>query len=182
VGGVLYGLEETSTFFATSLLWKTLNATAIATFCIAVYHGGLDKFSVLTLNMNDKGDELVFNRFQHIHYYIIVGLLGGLLGALFNSTILYVSEKRKDFFANAKRSTRQKEKFRLLEVALLSVFTSTIIFFLPLIMPHSCTTVIDPEEQSVWHLNCKSGEYNEVAKIMLGTRGKFSRRSLLVGP
>jgi len=172
VGGVLYGLEETSTFFATSLLWKTLNATAIATFCIAVYHGGLDKFSVLTLNVSESRENLTLYNFAHLPLYALVGLFGGILGALFNSTIVSVSLVRKKFYANTSRTTTFKQMIRLLEVSCLSVFTSVIIFFFPLFMPSACVPVTNFEEQSAWRLKCKAGEFNKIGKVLLGTRGK----------
>jgi len=170
VGGVLYGLEETSTFFATSLLWKTLNATAIATFCIAVYHGGLDKFSVLTLNVSESRENLTLYNFAHLPLYALVGLFGGILGALFNSTIVSVSLVRKKFYANTSRTTTFKQMIRLLEVSCLSVFTSVIIFFFPLFMPSACVPVTNFEEQSAWRLKCKAGEFNKIGKVLLGTR------------
>lgn len=44
VGGLLYSMEEASSFFSHDMLWKTLTATAIATGCIAVYYGNLTRY------------------------------------------------------------------------------------------------------------------------------------------
>jgi hypothetical protein len=89
VGGVLFSLEEASSFFAHKMLFKTLTATVLATFCIAIYHGNLLEYSALQLTVAVTPNELkVINRLIEIPFYIFVGACGGLLGAAFNGTCL----------------------------------------------------------------------------------------------
>jgi H+/Cl- antiporter ClcA len=88
-GGVLFSLEEASSFFAHKMLFKTLTATVLATFCIAIYHGNLLEYSALQLTVAVTPNELkVINRLIEIPFYIFVGACGGLLGAAFNGTCL----------------------------------------------------------------------------------------------
>lgn len=89
VGGVLFSLEEASSFFAHKMLFKTLTATVLATFCIAIYHGNLLEYSALQLTVAVTPNELkVMNRLVEIPFYVFVGACGGLLGAAFNCTCL----------------------------------------------------------------------------------------------
>lgn len=49
VGGLLYSIEEASSFYSLALMWRTLAATALGTFMIAIYHGDLSRYSILSL-------------------------------------------------------------------------------------------------------------------------------------
>ena len=94
IGGVLFSLEEASTFFASKMLWRTLMATAVATFVIASYYGDLTHYGVLTLDtINTPNDNVILNRFQEVPLYVIIGVMGGLLGAFFNHAYHFLSMK-----------------------------------------------------------------------------------------
>jgi hypothetical protein len=88
VGGLLFSMEEASSYFAHRMLFKTLVATTLATFCIACYHGDLAKYSALNLNVIMYPTSSAYNIFSGIPLYAFIGALGGLLGAAFNAICL----------------------------------------------------------------------------------------------
>jgi hypothetical protein len=70
------------------MLFKTLVATTLATFCIAFYHGDLAKYSALQLNVLMYPTSSAYNIFFGVPLYALIGALGGLLGAAFNGICL----------------------------------------------------------------------------------------------
>ena len=89
VGGVLFSMEEASSFFAHQMLLKTLVGATLASFCIACYHGDLSKYSALQLSeVKATLDNNVSNVFTEVALFAFVGACGGLLGAAFNGACL----------------------------------------------------------------------------------------------
>jgi len=197
VGGLLYSFEEASSFFTIPLMWRTLVATAIGTFVIALYHGDLSQFSVLSLGYNaEASHELALISFAVLPFYVLIGAVGGLLGAFFNGCYIYTNKLRQKFYS---RSGINKSVYRVCEVLVVSIVTSLVTFCLSVYLPQSwlCTDV--NEEDAVEgvgagfaeRFNCPVGQFNEVASILLGSRdealndiltdpSKFEPRTLLV--
>jgi len=135
VGGVLFSMEEASTFFARNLLFKTLAATATATFFLAVYRGDLSEYGIISLSSYNAVENNIFlNSAAEIPLYILTGVVGGLLGAAFNMTWERMHKKRKLFFEQEHFSPKQINIYKLSEVAYLSIFTS-MVMFLSLFLP-----------------------------------------------
>jgi H+/Cl- antiporter ClcA len=175
VGGLLYSLEEASSFFSITLMWRTLAATALGTFMIAIYHGDLSRYSILSLSavddasVNDTGNSAFMNRFAEIPWYIIIGIGGGLLGSVFNQSYKVTSYGRAKYYGD----------YKLTEVAVISFLTSSVTFLLPILLPESWTcTDVRPGEDGIGGsdtryddlFNCQPGQFNQVAAILLGSR------------
>jgi len=200
VGGVLFSLEEASTFFANQMLWKSLLATAIATFCIAVFSGNLTNFSVISLgDISTPNDMVLHRRLEEVPFYVIMGVGGGTLGALFNAVWKSMNKRRKIIYL---RYTSDKKRncdlYKLMEVAIVSLVTSFLSFTLPLISNWACQPVVkgvvantmiahddvvtasaddnnddiggDFSEGFAHQFNCAAGETNELASILFGSR------------
>lgn len=168
VGGLLYSLEEASSFYSLALIWRTLAATALGTFMIAIYHGDLSRYSILSLGVMTSSDNAeLLNRFHEIFWYIVIGICGGLVGSLFNASYKVTSYGRQKLYG----------EWKMTEVAVISILTSTVTFLLPFLLPVSmtCVTARTPEEgggetSSEDRFNCQPGEFNQVAAILLGSR------------
>ena len=195
VGGVLFSLEEASTFFANQMLWKSLFATAIATFCIAAFSGDLTQFSVISLGeVSTSNENLLHRRFKEIPLYLLMGVGGGLMGALFNTIWANVQKKRKFLYRRiANYSANFCTFYKLLEVGSVSFTTSLLTFFLPL-WSWSCNEVgmhssngngmrtndftihldksIDITSSFSHQFNCGDGKSNMLASVLFGSRGK----------
>jgi chloride channel 7 len=86
-GGVLFSLEEGASFWNQGLTWRIFFASMVSTFTLNVvlstYHGHPGDLSYAGL--------LNFGKFESISYdiyelpiFVIMGVIGGLLGSLFN--------------------------------------------------------------------------------------------------
>jgi len=193
IGGVLFSLEEASTFFTSKMLWRTLMATAVATFVIAVYYGDLTHYGVLMLDgIETPDDDVVLNRFQEVPLYGVMGVVGGLLGALFNGVWKELTRMRQEFY-------RDKSKIhKIWEVMLLSFFTSFFTFYLSLYCKWACRDLKidgnsdDDNNGNHWwnndddddgngdhirfddgfghRFNCGVNQTNELASVLFGNR------------
>lgn len=173
IGGLLFSLEEASTFFAHELLWKTLTGTAIATFCIAIYHGDLARYSIINLVLNTPNHMILLHRFVEMPLYVVVGACGGLLGGFFVFFWKFMQVWRKKVMGSL--SPERVVYARLLEVAVLSFITSALMFWLPYV-PWECETQyqaspVGPTAVSGLHnFNCVNGRVNQMGTIFIGSR------------
>ena len=177
IGGLLFSMEEASSYFDHSLFLKTLSATAVATFCLAVHHGNLSQYSIISLGTFETPNENIFlNRVAELPLYILVAIVGGGLGGLFCKGWGMVQSYRKRQF----QSMRRRNTWKLTEVALLSILTSTLTYHLPL-WPVFCRLVsIDDDLVSddatntyryhAHQFDCPPGHINELADIFFGSR------------
>ena len=185
VGGVLYSLEEASSFYSITLMWRTLAATALGTFAIAIYHGDFSRFSVLSLgNMTLQESVKVLHSFEEVPYYILMGACGGLLGAFFNGCYHITSHTRSQFYGKFSSRMGLSRFFQMAEVAVISMVTSLVTFILPFLLHVSwtCTPAAKGGNGGFANkFNCQEGEFNEVAAILLGSRGEFVLSASITG-
>lgn len=186
VGGLLYSMEEASSYLSVRIMWRTLVATALGTLMISVYYGSLDRYSVLSLGVDlltsDDQEVLFTARFLEIPLYVLCGAASGLLGAFFNANYEYTNKRRKAFYGDPRMSRSRFLRYKLLEVAAVSLLTSTLTFVLPVTLPWACTRsnekvgsekdaiLESSEEINSIQFNCPTGMVNEIGSILLGSR------------
>jgi len=126
IAGTLFVVEEASSFFSITHLWKTFVACVTAYFMSNAWnllnrHMDLDneqyEFEVTT------GDGCGYKIYQ-LGYFMILGCLGGLLGAVFN----YLVETLNTFRGDHINHTPWK---RAVEALLIVIFHCTVIVVLP---------------------------------------------------
>jgi len=136
IGGVLFAYETSKamSFWTFGIAWRTFLSTSVAVFVLtileaikegdggsSIVNGGLLKFANITNNDYDVADFIVF---------IVIGILGGLLGSLYILINSNLAKFRKYYL---------KEKYmKIIEAGLLSFIGATIIFFIPSIFSSSC--------------------------------------------
>jgi chloride channel 7 len=102
----------------------------------------------------------------HIPFFILVGIVGGLLGALFNFVFSKLTQFRMRYV--------RRPSLRFLEALVVSLVTSTCSFLLSYFV-HSCrrleSDVLDNEEVSIQHFQffCPNGYYNDMATVFYTT-------------
>lgn len=185
VGGLLYSMEEASSYLSVRIMWRTLVSTALGTLMISVYYGSLARYSVLSLGIDLSSDEKVLNatKFLEIPVYVVIAAASGLLGALFNANFEYTNRRRKEFYGGPTMPRWKFRTFKLLEVAAVSLLTSILTFVLPVSLPWACVPfndlaekekgIIDPlnaDDIQESQLNCPVGMINEIGSILLGSR------------
>lgn len=89
VGGVLFALEEVATWWRSALLWRTFFSTAIVVVVLRAFieicnSGKCGLFGKGGLVMFDVSDVTVTYHVMDIIPITVIGILGGVLGSLYN--------------------------------------------------------------------------------------------------
>ncbi|CAF0760843.1 unnamed protein product [Didymodactylos carnosus] len=90
IGGVLFSLEEVSYYFPLKTLWRSLFCAMVASLVVKL----LSPFENQHLTLFNVGDQYRWFYFELIPF-ILLGVLGGLFGALFIKLNLYWCKMRK---------------------------------------------------------------------------------------
>jgi H+/Cl- antiporter ClcA len=189
IGGLLFAAEEASTFFGHSMFVRTLSATAVGTFCVAIRHGDLSEYSVINLRSFHSNDTEIFvSRFVELPLYVLVAAAGGLIGAWTVQVWKAKQLAKRRLYGNTKNSTQVQ--WQLAEVAILSLVTSAVTFYLAT-RPWACKgialnddLVSNPNPRWAGHEHqvlCPEGHLNEVAAILFGGRDA-GIRAILTDP
>ncbi|KAK4827819.1 hypothetical protein QYF61_021903, partial [Mycteria americana] len=147
IGGLLFTLEEVSSFWDIRLAWQTFFCCLMATFTTDLLSSSLSGFVY-------RGHFGFFEAEKRIIFWvknlldmnvlafiptILLGMLGGLLGALFVSLNIKINKLRMQFFNSIPKLYLRKTS-KLLETVLILVCTTTVTVYLPYFFP--CTPVM----------------------------------------
>ena len=145
VGGVLFALEEAASFWDSKLMWRTLTATTVACFMLAVSERYVAP-AVFDLHLSCAAGEngtqavarelfqpgmLTFQTAANFEHpwenllCIVMGVAGGVLGAAFNRMHAALSRCRVAW-------VQRRPSVQVAEVLCLSLLTSTCVFGLSL--------------------------------------------------
>ncbi|XP_047427612.1 H(+)/Cl(-) exchange transporter 6 [Mugil cephalus] len=133
IGGTLFSLEEGSSFWNQALTWKVLFCSMSATFTLNFFRSGINfnkwgsfqlpgllNFGEFKCADGDKSCHLW--TVVDLAFFVLMGLVGGLLGALFNCVNKRLAKYRI-------RHIHPKAKFiRVLESLLVTMVTTVVIF------------------------------------------------------
>ncbi|XP_053480506.1 H(+)/Cl(-) exchange transporter 6 isoform X1 [Ictalurus furcatus] len=148
IGGTLFSLEEGSSFWNQALTWKVLFCSMSATFTLNFFRSGI--------NYNKWGSFqlpglLNFGEFKcpdgdkkchlwtavDLAFFVLMGLVGGLLGAMFNCINKRLAKYRM-------RNVHPKAKFiRVLESLLVCLVTTVVIFMASMTLGE-CRDLVSP--------------------------------------
>ncbi|PIN00913.1 Cl- channel CLC-7 and related proteins (CLC superfamily) [Handroanthus impetiginosus] len=193
VGGVLFALEEVTSWWRSQLMWRVFFTSAIVAVVVRTAmgwcksgkcgHFGYGGFIIWDISGGQEDYS-----FQELLPMAVIGVIGGLLGALFNQLTYYIAYWRRNHLH--KRGNRVK----IIEVCIVSVITSVVSFGLPLFK--ECTPC--PEENAISGIECPqrpgmygnyvnfycgNKEYNDLATIFFNTqddaiRNLFSAKTI----
>lgn len=127
VGGLLFVLDDISSHFDKAMSLRVLVANALGTFCLALYRKDLSEYGAISLSIGGESDSstgsnIFVSRFEEVPFFLLVGVVGGLLGGTY-SLILDIRKRR------LKTRFSGKACWKLGEVAILSVVTSFLLFY-----------------------------------------------------
>ncbi|XP_051146755.1 chloride channel protein CLC-c [Andrographis paniculata] len=175
VGGVLFALEEAASWWRSALLWRTFFTTAVVAVilrsliefcrsgaCGLFGKGGLIMFDVNSASPNyDTIDLLAI---------IFLGVLGGLLGSLYN----YLVDKVLRIYSII---NERGPAFKVLLVLVVSLITSCCAYGIPWLAPctpcpegikDACPTI--DRAGNYKSFQCSGGYYNDLASLLLNTK------------
>ncbi|XP_076266444.1 chloride channel protein 7 isoform X2 [Rhynchophorus ferrugineus] len=125
VGGVLFSLEEGTSFWNQSLTWKTFFASVVSTFTLNIvlsaYHGAPGDLSYPGLFTLGQYQSFSY-RLLELPIFIIMGSVGGLLGALWNHINYKITVFRMRYL--------RARWLRVIEACLVAIVSATVGFLL----------------------------------------------------
>ncbi|XP_031093188.1 chloride channel protein CLC-d-like isoform X2 [Ipomoea triloba] len=181
VGGVLFALEEVTSWWRSQLMWRVFFTSAIVAVVVRTAmgwcksgkcgHFGSGGFIIWDISGGQEDYS-----FEELLPMAVIGVIGGLLGALFNQLTLFISHWRRNYLH------RKGIRVKIIEACVISVITSVISFGLPLF--RRCTPCPDPDVNSsiecprapgmygnYVNFHCQnSNEYNDLATIFFNTQ------------
>lgn len=137
IGGVLFSLEEMSNYFPLKTMWRSYFCALVATAVLAA----MNPFRTGQLVMFQVKYDRDWHFFE-IVFYIILGIFGGLYGALVIKWNLRVQSFRKKYLA----------KYAVLEATLLALGTAIIAY------PNAFLRIDMTESMEILFLECEGAE------------------------
>lgn len=178
VGGVLFSLEEGASFWNQMLTWRIFFASMVSTFTLnfflSIYHhkpGELSSPGLINFGRFD-GDSVQYNLYE-IPVFIIMGALGGMLGALFNVLNYWLTIFRIRYI--------HRPCLQVMEAMLVAAVTATVSFAMIYFSTECQPLGPDHTEEYPLQLFCADGEYNAMATAFFNTPER-SVRSLFHNP
>lgn len=190
VGGVLFALEEVTSWWRSQLMWRVFFTSAVVAVVVRTAmawckSGKCGHFGAGGFIIWDISDGQEDYSFAELLPMAVIGVIGGLLGALFNQLTRYITYWRRNNLH--KKGTRVK----MIEVCIISVITSAISFGLPLLRkcsPCPASEVECPNPPGMYgnyvNFYCRGDkEYNDLATIFFNTqddaiRNLFSAKTI----
>eukprot|EP00537_Pseudo-nitzschia_pungens_P002124 CAMPEP_0172361830 /NCGR_PEP_ID=MMETSP1060-20121228/5602_1 /TAXON_ID=37318 /ORGANISM="Pseudo-nitzschia pungens, Strain cf. cingulata" /LENGTH=986 /DNA_ID=CAMNT_0013084211 /DNA_START=98 /DNA_END=3058 /DNA_ORIENTATION=- len=174
IGGMLFIMDDISTFFDQGMFLRILVANSVGTFCLAYYRGNLTDYGAITFgSYTGDNDNSIGHRFVEIPFWIAMGIGGGVLGGWFCKAFGELKKKSGKQF--------QTRGMKLLRVSYISLINSVVMFLLPT-MPWVCheetAAVANAAAAAEQHFFCEKGQVNQMATIFFGSRAKAIVRIL----
>ncbi|XP_072549298.1 H(+)/Cl(-) exchange transporter 7 [Salminus brasiliensis] len=178
VGGVLFSLEEGASFWNQMLTWRIFFASMISTFTLnfflSIYHnktGELSNPGLINFGRFDM-DSVQYSLYE-IPLFIIMGAIGGVLGALFNVFNYWLTIFRIRYV--------HRPCLQVMEAMLVAAVTATVSFAM-IYFSNDCQPLetVTSEDYPL-QLFCADGEYNAMATAFFNTPER-SVRSLFHNP
>ena len=191
VGGVLFALEEASSWWSNQVLWRAFFTTAVVSVSLRMMmklcggnncgYFGSGGYIIFEISQGQVDYQLM-----ELFPMLLLGLLGGILGSTFNSLSAQLCLWRRDVLH------KRGPWWRVGEAVTVAFIGSLVTFVLPLAAPCSecpvniaaaCPRTSDADFGSYISFNCaRPTEYNELATLFFNTqdnaiRALFSSKS-----
>jgi len=142
IGGVLFSLEEMSSYFPLKTMWRSYFCALVATAVLAA----MNPFRTGQLVMFQVHYDRSWHFFEVV-FFIILGIFGGLYGALVMKWNLRVQAFRKKYLTN----------YAILEATLLAAATAIVCY------PNAFLRIDMTESMEILFLECEAGEnYHDI--------------------
>ncbi|KAG6393136.1 hypothetical protein SASPL_147371 [Salvia splendens] len=162
VGGVLFALEEVTSWWRSQLMWRVFFTSAIVGVVVRTAmawcrsgkcgHFGSGGFIIWDISGGQEDYS-----FQELLPMAVIGVIGGLLGALFNQLTFHIAYWRRNYLH--KRGNRVK----VIEACIVSLITSLISFGLPIF--RKCTPCPEADANSGIECPRRPGMYGNYVNV-----------------
>ncbi|KAG0554790.1 hypothetical protein KC19_12G119300 [Ceratodon purpureus] len=171
VGGVLFALEEVTSWWRSQLLWRVFFTSAVVAVVVRTAmgwckNGNCGHFSSGGFIIWDiSGGQDDYSFFELLPMAML-GAIGGLLGALFNQLTVWISSWRRNVLH------RKGNRVKIIEVLLVSLITSMLSFGLP--MMTSCKQCPDPVKYPGVVCPRPSGSYGNYVNFFCSNENQYN--------
>ncbi|KAM7148023.1 H(+)/Cl(-) exchange transporter 7 isoform 1-T3 [Molossus nigricans] len=167
-GGVLFSLEEGASFWNQFLTWRIFFASMISTFTLnfvlSIYHGNIwDLSSPGLINFGRFDTQTMVYTIHEIPIFIAMGVVGGVLGAVFNALNYWLTMFRIRYI--------HRPCLQVIEAMLVAAVTATVAFVL-IYSSRDCQPLQGSSVSYPLQLFCADGEYNSMAAAFFNTPEK----------
>jgi chloride channel 7 len=173
IGGVLFSLEEGASYWNVSLTWRSLFSTVSAVFTLyflltissrefwvdRTSYSFLSNPKLVNFGLFEDSEVILNYRMWEVPLFLLLGALGGVGGALFNSINSQLAIARRRWIHYTGHS-------KVVEVLLVSLLTSTVAYMMPIVVG-SC---VKGSQERVESLHCPPGYLNDYAALSLNTQ------------
>ncbi|KAL0476627.1 chloride channel protein C [Acrasis kona] len=164
IGGLLFSLEEVSSYWSQSLTWRTFFTCLMATFTANIFVRGFfgyyDLYSITIFNVSITKGYHVYE----IPIFVLIGCLCGVIGGIFCKCNVTIQKWRRDYLHRSRIRTA-------VELWLVVLIVSTVFFYLPMISACRPRFQYEHEENSKIELRSylcpPDSMYNEMATLSL---------------
>ncbi|XP_075420630.1 H(+)/Cl(-) exchange transporter 7 isoform X1 [Tenrec ecaudatus] len=168
VGGVLFSLEEGASFWNQFLTWRIFFASMISTFTLnfvlSIYHGNAwDLSNPGLINFGRFDTEKMVYTIHEIPIFIAMGVVGGVLGAVFNALNYWLTMFRIRYI--------HRPCLQVIEAVLVAAVTATVAFVM-IYSSRDCQPLQGNAMSYPLQLFCADGEYNSMAAAFFNTPEK----------
>lgn len=175
VGGVLFALESLSSWWRSALLWRSFFTTAVVAvilrslidLCISGKCGLFGKGGLIMFDVTS--DSVAYYHLVDIPPVILLGVIGGILGSLYN----FLMERVLRIY---NLINEKGHAYKLLLAATVSILTSCCLFILPWFAScRPCPTNVKEECPSIGksgnfkNFQCPPNHYNDLASLFFNT-------------
>nr|XP_023026606.1 H(+)/Cl(-) exchange transporter 7 [Leptinotarsa decemlineata] len=175
VGGVLFSLEEGTSFWNQGLTWRTFFASVVSTFTLNIvlstYHGVPGNLNFPGLLNLGKFDSFSYEFFE-LPIFLVMGAFGGLCGAMWNHINFKITVFRM-------RYIRQRW-LKVIEACIVAAVSATAGCLMVFII-NDCKPLGQDPTKYPTQVYCLDGQYNVLASIWFQTP-EASVRSLFHDP
>lgn len=170
VGGILFSLEEASSFWSIDLTWRVFLCSMLGTFFLNMWKiidTGRDSFEgLISFGPPIRG---VPYRIWETPFFVLLAVFGGLSGAVFNNLNTALCKWRRDVLAG-------RAPLRLSEAVIVAAITAILSFWAPWFFP-TCREIPVADVNTMNQLGvnffsrymCPEGEYNSMATMVFTT-------------
>ena len=173
VGGVLFSLEEASTYWSRKVMWRSFVCASAASITLSMCRSTGDS-GALFLDSRAVRTQTPRDFLHQFPFFVATAVLGGVAGVAFNALT--------SFFARFIRPKHEKKVARVLDCVLVVVVT---VFTRFLFSSLGGRCVARP---AVWAADdfgerwrCGDGEINDVASVLFGSPAEVIGRMLSMG-
>lgn len=164
VGGVLFSLEEGASFWNQAQTWRIFFASMVSTFTLNVVqsyvhhvpwnlsYAGLINFGTFEQELGYRGPELII--------YMGMGIIGGLLGALFNHINYKLSLFREKYVDQIWK--------KVIEAMIVASMTC-VVAYVCIYIVNDCQALGKDPNEYVLQVFCHDGQYNSMSGMWMQT-------------